>query len=47
MQNFTPIEHMKLMFWTNQIFPDLRLRWVSDGYPLMYKDPEKNGLILP
>ena len=30
---------LKQMLWTNDISRDLRLRWVSDGYPILHSAP--------
>ena len=38
-QNFKLIEQLKRMLWTNEILPNLSLRWVSDGYLILHSSP--------
>ena len=35
-QHFKTIEWLKQMLWTNEISRKLGLRWVSDGYSILY-----------
>ena len=38
-QNFKMIGQLKQMLGTNEFSQDLSLRWVSDRYPIMHRDP--------
>ena len=40
LQNLKTIEHVKRMSWSNEFSRALRLRWVSDGYPILQIVPE-------
>ena len=39
-QKSKAIGQLKLMLWTDEISRGLRLRWVSDGYPISHSNPD-------